>query len=186
MTLTVVNPPGTGVAPEDRECLVTARGGNVCQGYCYPFAALQSSVISDDGVTISAVPGTAGYVWGNIAGGNGALSTDARAGRFGIALTDILDGAQGKVKVKGIVQAKVFNSANTAIAIGNELFVSAKSTGTNVSAASALNALTANSGTEPKKYVGHALEALSSTPSNGTTMTVVFDGWDGIGGGGNG
>lgn len=185
MTLTTVNPPGTGVMPEDREALVTARGGNVCQGYCYPFAALQSVEITNDSVTVSVVPGTPGYIWGNVIGGNGALSTDSRAGRFCIALQDIYDGAQGKVKVKGFVQAKVYNSANTAIAIGNELWVPVKSTGANVSAASALNALTANTGTEPKKYVGHAMEALASTPSAGTTMTVLFDGWDGIGGGGN-
>lgn len=187
MSLTVVNPPGTGVMPEDRETWVVARGGNVCQGYCYPFADTQSSVISDDSVTVSTVPGAEGYVYGTIVGGDGALSTDARAGHFCIALENIFDGFKGRVKVKGMVNAKVYNSANAAIAIGNELFAAPKTAGTNVSAASALNARTANTGSEPKKYLGTALEAYASgsTPSNGTTMKIMFDGWDGVGGGGN-
>lgn len=186
MTLTVVPATGLGVVPEDVECFAIARGGAVCQGYCYPFALLQSSLITADGVTISTSPGDPGYVFGNIAGATGVSTNDIRAGKFVIALEDIADTKTGRVKVKGFVNAKVHDSDNTAITIGSALCPAIASAGANVSASSALNAHIANTGaTTPRKYVGIALEALSSTPSNGTTMRVLFDGWDGIGGAGN-
>jgi hypothetical protein len=36
-------------------------------------------------------------------------------------------------------------------------------------------------GTTLRKIVGLAMEAYSSTPSDGTTMVVDFDGWSGLG-----
>lgn len=186
MTLTKVNPPGCGVEPEDFEANVYARGGNVCEGYCYPFCLNQSNQITLDSVTISTSPGAEGYVFGNIFGGAGAAAADTRAGRFCIAMHDILDRKIGRVKVKGYVRAKVHSTDNSAIGIGDQLFCGVQTVGAlNVPVASALRKDVGSASNTPRKYVAIAQEVLTSTPSDGATMKVLFDGWDGVGGGAN-
>lgn len=177
-----VNPPGFGVMPDDKEAYVIARGGNICAGYCYPFADIQSSQITADGVTISTTPGDPGHPYACVVGGNGLSAGDIRAGRMCIAINDIPDLGFGAVKVKGFVRAFVANTANTNVAIGDPLYGVLK---TGATPASFLDAKISNTGNAPKKYVAVALQTLGGTPSGGTTMLVMFDGWDGIGGGGN-
>lgn len=185
MTLAQINPPGTGVQGEDIECDVIARGGDVCEGYCYPFAMLQNSTISADGVTVSIAPGDPGYIFGNIVGNTGASAADLRNARFVIALQSFLDTNRGRVKVKGICRAKVKRVDNTDITIGTELHV--RQAVAPFATASHLDADAANSSNAPKFYAAYALEnyLAASTPSGGTTMLVDFDGWNGIGSGAN-
>jgi hypothetical protein len=172
-----VNPP-VGVQPGDLEAEFTARGGNVCAGYCYPLCLEQYALISDDGVTVTLTSGGVGSMFSNIAGGVGAAGTDVYAGLFVIAMEDIADTKKGKCKVRGIVNAYVADSGNTAILAGKPLHVVAGS-----SPASYLNALAAASNASPRKFVGQALEANASTPSTPISMKVNFDGWHGFGGG---
>lgn len=185
MALAQINPPGVGLVSEDVECQVIARGGDVCEGYCYPFALLQSSAITADGVTVSLAPGAEGYVFGNIVGGLGASAADARNARFVIALKSFLDGAQGRVKVIGICKAKVKRVDNAAIDIGTELHV--RVAGGALTTASHLDGDAANSSNAPKFYAAYAMEAVAaaSNPSDGATILVDFNGWNGIGSGAN-
>lgn len=171
----LVNPEGLGVAPAEQDCYVIARGGNLSKGYCYPFAAIQSSVISADGVTLSPIPGNEGWYFGNA---SSTINTnDCRAGRFCIPLENILDGQAGKVRVRGLVKAFVRESNNTAFTVGAELSM--------VGGNAALNAVVATGGNTPRKLLAIALEGNSSTPSNATEIMIDFDGWDGIGSSGN-
>lgn len=183
MSLSEVNPPGFGVMVDDVEAIVTARG-NLSAGYCYPFCDGQSALITSAGVTISTSPGDVGYIYGNVAGGVGAVTADLFAGRFCIALKDCLDGRTTNVKVKGFVRAFVANSTSsgTAVSIGSELVVL-----TSGGVSSYLDAKLANVSTSPRKYVAKSLTAISAAvASAGATLVLVdFDGWDGIGSGGN-
>lgn len=169
----LVNPPGWGVAPGEHDCIVTARNGALSKGYCYTFAALQSAQITNDSVTLSTTPGDVGYPYANA---TGTAAADARAGRFCVALEDIADGATGRVRVRGIVSCAVKDTTNNPIPIGKELYAIASGF---------LEARTINTGTSPRKYLGLTLEANSSTPSTATQLLVDFDGWNGVGSGGN-
>lgn len=175
MTNQLVNPAGYGVTTGEHDAVVIARGGNLSVGYCYPFAAYQSALITDDGDTISTVPGNRGFPYANVAASTS--DGDVRCGRFCVPLEDIYDGQEGRVRVRGIVECYVYDSSNTAVTVGKELIP--------VQANQALNAVTASGGNNPRKFLGYALEANSSTPSTPVLMTIDFDGWSGVGGGGN-
>ena len=179
-----VNPP-VGIQPDDLEAEFTARGGNVCAGYAYPLCLEQQSLISDDtdpatgaATVVRLTSGHINSVFSNIAGGVGAAGTDVYAGIFVIALEDIADTRRGRCKIRGIVNAYVADSGNTAILAGKPLHVVA-----GAAPASYLNALAATSNASPRKFVGQALEANASTPSTPISMKVNFDGWHGFGAG---
>lgn len=176
MTIYGVNPPGYGFAPEQRDGIAICRNGNVSAGRVYVFCMNQSAQITNDSVTLSTTPGEDGFPYANI---TTLSSTDRRAGRFCVALEDGVDGRPVKVRVKGIVRVRVVDSANTAITIGKELTSGSGSNANNLDAAQT----NFTGSTTLRKILGYALEAYSSTPSDGTTMLVDFDGWDGVGSG---
>jgi hypothetical protein len=175
-----VNPP-VGIQPDDLEADFTARGGNVCAGYCYPLCLEQSTLISADTDPVTGVAAvvtlTAGgknSVFSNIAGGVGAATTDLYSGLFVIAMESFLDERVGRCKVRGIVDAYVKSTAATFTAgvpiIGE----------TGSSPASLLSAAPATANASPRKYLGHA---LASGTSVAALIKVNFDGWNGFGGG---
>jgi len=177
-----------GVAPEDLEADLHARGGNVCAGYLYPITILQNAAITADtdpitgaAYVLSRVAGYPGSVWSGVKGGTGAASTDLQVGLYAIAMEDVLDEKKGRFKIRGLVRAYVADSGNTAITVGLPL-VPVSSTLLNPTTASALNAKAATSTGAAPRYVGHTLEANASTPSVQTLMLVNFDGWHGFGG----
>lgn len=165
---------GFGIIPDDWECSAKVRGGNVSAGRLYQFALAQSAEISGDGDTISATPGDAGYVFGSVVGKT-AAAADRKHGIFCIAMETALDGQFAKFKVRGLVRAFVVNSANTNIAIGGETLTP--------TATNSLDAVSTGNtgGSVSRRRLGLALEAFTSTPSDGTTMTIYFDGWNGVG-----
>lgn len=184
MTLADAHPPGGGVVPADVEAVVYARGGNLSTGYLYPFALQQAAAITADGVTLSTVPGDPGFPYRNVVGGVGSTAADFRAGRFCIALQNVNDTEQGRVKIRGLVQAKVADSGNSSINFGKEMVgISRNSAVVNAPVASILDAKTATGTTGTyRKVLAVALEAYSTAPtSEGTTIWVDFDGWNGMG-----
>lgn len=180
-----------GVAPEDLEADLHARGGNVCAGYLYPITILQNATITADtdpitGVAyvLSRVPGYPGSMWAGVKGGTGAASTDGTAGLYAVAMEDVLDEKKGKFKIRGLVRAYVLESANNAITVGKPLTPMISTAVTPNTTASVLNAaaVATGAGANPR-YVAHTLEANATTPSTHTLMLVNFDGWNGFGAG---
>ncbi len=165
---------GFGIIPDKWECTMKVRGGNVSAGRTYPVCLAQKVKITEDGDAASVTPGDAGYLFGNI-GGVVASAADRKHGVFVIANESALDGQFVKCTVRGIVRAFVVNSANTAITAGGETLTP--------TATNSLDAVSTGNtaGAIIRKSLGLALEDYSSTPSDGTTMSIYFDGWNGIG-----
>lgn len=181
----------TGVAPDDVEVDMYARGGNCCAGYLYPLAMAQNTEISADtnpdtgsAYVVTAQPGGGGSIWANVKGGAGIVSafSEQYGGLFVVALEDVLDEKKGRFKLRGICRAFVTNPGNSNVAIGNPLVsVSSAVHGTSP-AISMLSAQAQNVSTgHAYRYLGHALEVNSSTPSTPVRMLVHFDGYHGFG-----
>lgn len=198
-----MNPPGFGPTPDDKEVLVTTTG-QVCAGYLYSFAFLNSSKITQAtsagglGYATSVnTPGASNSPYGVIVGGAGGIAAgDLRCGRFCVALKDIPALGSGLVKVKGLVKAyatlttPLASPGITNITVGNEMFVKVSNAFPPASAsygvldATVANTLTlATSITLPRRYVGIALEAVAcaNASASNSLILVDFDGWDGMG-----
>lgn len=170
------NGAGYGYVPDTRDITVIARGGNISAGRCYPLALGSANQITADGVTLSTTPGDPGFPYSNAVGA-GIGSTDRRNGIFVIALEDGVDGQPFRGRLKGLVRAYVVDSANSAITIGKE-FVPGSAGTTQLDASSTSYT---GGGNTVRKAIARALEAYSSTPSDGTTILVDFNGEEGIG-----
>jgi len=175
MSLNGVQPP-LGAVPETWDVTVRVRNNNVSAGRTYCFALLQNSTITADGETLSTDPNAPGFPYASIVVGS---ANDRRTGRYCVALESKNDGELCRVRVRGLVRAFVYNSANANIVVGTELILGNPVTSIATGLDAASTGITG--GTTLRKIVGLAMEAYSSTPSDGTTMVVDFDGWSGLG-----
>lgn len=133
--LASVNQGPYGITPTQEEALFVARGGNVCEGYCYPLAILQQGQITADTGTLNVYPGSADSLWAGVSASTSSSATTADqeskgSGIYIIAKEAALDTHTFRGVVKGFCRAAVANrlaavagiSGANSLAIGRELY----------------------------------------------------------------
>lgn len=194
MPLSPVNLP-FGIQPDYKEAIFTARNGYVCEGYCYPLTFWgKADLMSDQTVTTYTMslhggPGGRESIWANVGGGADPTlrGRSQKSGYWVVALESQEDTKSFRGLVYGITKAKVNSKLYQTISVGNQLWVDASTTGINVSSGPHLESLdlsgSGGSSATLRRVVAVALEDFSTTPSEGTTMYVNFDGYHGFGSG---
>jgi len=180
---------GIGFTPSDVDVLVYNRSGStLSSGDVVVFATLLNTVISNDGYTVSSDPGGPGSMFASVT--KISNNTERQSAFVGVMLESVPDLVMGKCRVRGIATAKVYNSANSAIAIGSQLTVG-WGTSTNTTGLTAIlpgymeaanSSTTANFGGDSVKILGVTLESISDPTSTGASIKVFFDGITGFGG----
>lgn len=196
MPLSSVNLP-FGIQPDYKEAIFTARAGYVCEGYSYPLTWWgKADLMADQTVTTYTMslhggPGGHESIWANVGGAPDPTlrGRSQKSGFWVVALESAEDTKSFRGLVYGITKAKVSSKLNTAISVGAGLWMDASTSGVNVSAGPHLEALdlsgSGGSSATLRRVLAVAMEdyAVGSTPSDGTTMYVNFDGYHGFGSG---
>jgi len=184
MTLATALPP-VGIQPDHQEAEFFARNGNVCEGYIYPMCFLQHAGITSDGLTPTFQPGSEASMWANVSASAGQAANEGRDGRWVLALTSALDTTKFKGVVKGFGRAVVADVQNGTIPRGRKLWPGpAHASGSSVTDAAPYHLESSNL-TGTAGIAKHAIAQMmdpsySTTPSDGTTAWVYFDGFDGV------
>lgn len=185
-----------GVTPETLEGIFFARGGNVCEGYCYPLAILQQGQITADTTTLNVYPGSNDSIWASVSASTSsqAVSADQEAkgsGIYVIAKESALDTKTFRGVVKGFCRAAVANrlaavtgiSGANSIAIGRELYPTLANSSANTSGtASYARHLDTTPYYNATQFLGRKSIGICLTSI--TSMTA-FDGGTALNGSGN-
>lgn len=176
-----------GFVPRSVIATCIARGGNIAVNTVVALCISDFTQISDDGVTVSTEYGGDGSVFANV---TGTFSQAVqKAGLFGVTLEPIADGQKGRVQFVGVLRSKVQHSNNSSISIGSHMLVSSDGTTdstnnpNNIRGNLDARGISGNSAKDTRKLVALSLQAYSTAPtSNGTVLTVLMDGINGLGG----
>lgn len=176
---------GYGVFPADVDVLVTNRSATSATasvGEVVSFCLFNNGsnvVASNGGPTATIYPGGVGSIFANV---NKTWATQDRdCGIVGVMLQTVPYQGTGKCRVRGLVNVKVYNAANSAISIGSPITLPLTTTSTT-------GHFEAGSSTSPigpvlAKIFGFTCASMAAaTSTTDLQIPVVFDGLNGMGG----
>lgn len=193
----VINHKGIGWNPDTVDVFVWNRNDldqtdtstTILRGDVVTFCLYDSALISGDGDTITPYNANKyGGLFANVT--KSSTSTNLRHGFFGVALEDFKASTStgthvgGKVRVRGVVQAKTRSSTSTVWTAGYAAVIDI----TGGTSTGYLNVPTSHaSSTTTAKVIALTLEAATGAAAafTGATQWVLFDGINGFGGSNN-
>lgn len=172
---------GVGLDPANVDVTVVNRlGSALVPGDVVVFCTAVTSPISGDGVTVVTQPGEVGSVFASVA--KYQAFAERPIAISAVVLEGGADQARVRVRVRGIVKAYVYNSANATVGPGEHLTLGFLAASKQGYYEAGNTSTTATSAGDSCKIHGYTLESVSGTTSDGTLTKVLIDGLNGFGG----